>query len=167
MKVFIVIAVLFGAVLVGMRALQKLPSPQPQPSTQIPEIPPAPQGGAHTGLRLCNKTSSRVSVAIGYKDTRGWITEGWWNTTPGKCEVLQPGPLRAKFYYVYAIDADRGGEWGGRHVMCTQDKTFTIIGVEDCEKRGFTKRGFFEIDTGELQSWVIQLDESGRTGQHP
>ena len=84
---------------------------------------------------------------------------------PGACEILQAGPLRAKFYYVYAVDGDRSGEWGGRFPMCTQDKMFTINGSEDCEKRGFKKSGFFEIDTGELNTWVVQLDESGRTGR--
>lgn len=122
-------------------------------------------GSAQADLRICNKTGSRVSVAIGYKNDTGWITEGWWNTTPGACEVLQDGPLRAKFYYIYAIDADRGGEWGGRHLLCTQDKMFTISGVEDCASRGFQRNGFFEIDTGELSSWVIQLDDQGRTGK--
>ncbi len=23
-----------------------------------------------------------VSVAVGYKDPEGWVTEGWWNMTP-------------------------------------------------------------------------------------
>jgi uncharacterized membrane protein len=120
---------------------------------------------AKAELRLCNKTSSRVSIAVGYKDTKGWVTEGWWNTMPGGCDVLISGPLRGKFYYIYAIDGDRSGEWGGRFGMCTQDKMFTIEGVEECEKRGFHKSGFFEIDTGELPSWVVQLDESGRMGR--
>ena len=31
------------------------------------------------GLRLCNKTASRVGIAIGYKEDRRWTTEGWWN----------------------------------------------------------------------------------------
>lgn len=120
---------------------------------------------AKADLRICNKTGSRVSVAMGYKDASGWITEGWWNTMPGACEILQDGPLRAKFYYIYALDADRGGAWGGRHLMCTQDKMFTINDVKNCKERGYMENGFFEIDTGEQQSWVIQLDESGRTGR--
>src|SRR5689334_17946356 len=30
-------------------------------------------------LRLCNMTSSRVGVSLGYRDGQGWVTEGWWN----------------------------------------------------------------------------------------
>src|SRR5262245_49103817 len=57
-----------------------------------------------SGLRLCNKTASRVGVAVGYKDEGQWVTEGWWNVTAGSCETLMPGPLVSRFYYVYAVD---------------------------------------------------------------
>ena len=46
--------------------------------------------------------------------------------------------------------------------MCTQEKTFTIKGIEDCLKRGFERTGFFEIDTGEQRTWTVQLTEPGR-----
>ena len=120
---------------------------------------------AHADLRICNKTSSRISAAFGYKGEKGWVTEGWWNVTPGACEALQEGNLRAKFYYIYAVDSARGDEWGGRLMMCTQDKKFTIYGVKECEKRGFQSNKFFEIDTGELPTWVVYIDETGRTGK--
>src|SRR5688572_8650382 len=45
------------------------------------------------GLRLCNKTTSRVGVAIGYKEGRRWTTEGWWNIAAQGCETLMAGPL--------------------------------------------------------------------------
>jgi uncharacterized membrane protein len=34
---------------------------------------------AAADFRLCNNTSSRVGIALGYKDAEGWTTEGWWN----------------------------------------------------------------------------------------
>ena len=34
---------------------------------------------ARADFRLCNNTSSRVGIALGYKDAEGWTTEGWWN----------------------------------------------------------------------------------------
>ena len=46
-----------------------------------------------SGFRLCNKTASRVGVAIGYKEGSVWTTEGWWNVSGGACETLMPGPL--------------------------------------------------------------------------
>jgi uncharacterized membrane protein len=120
---------------------------------------PAP---AFADLRLCNMTQSRVGVAMGYKDSQGWLSEGWWNLKPNECETMLKGALAARFYYVFAQDYDRGGEWGGKTFMCTRDKEFTIRGVEDCLARGFDRTGFFEIDTGEQKNWTIQLTDSTR-----
>ena len=111
-------------------------------------------------FRLCNNTSSRVGVAIGYKDAEGWTTEGWWNVSARSCETLLRGGLVARFYYIYAVDYDHGGEWSGRAYMCTRDKEFTIRGIEDCLARGFERAGFFEVDTGEQRSWTVQLTET-------
>ena len=112
---------------------------------------------AQADLKLCNKTESRVGVALGYKDKEGWATEGWWTVAPQKCVTLLKGPLIARYYYIFAIDYDKGGSWGGKSMMCTRDKVFTIRGIEDCEGRGFTKAGFFEVDTGEETDWTVSL----------
>jgi uncharacterized membrane protein len=120
--------------------------------------------GAGGGLRLCNRTNSRVGVAIGYKEKQRWTTEGWWNVAAGTCETIVAGSLVSRFYYVYAVDYDRGGVWGGKAAMCTRDKMFTINGIEDCVARGFEKTGFFEVDTGEQKSWTVQLTEPGQQG---
>jgi uncharacterized membrane protein len=113
-------------------------------------------------LRLCNMTGSRIGIAIGYRDAQGWITEGWWNLSPRACETLLRGTLAARFYYVHALDYDRGGEWNGKSVMCTRNREFTIRGTEDCLARGYDRASFFEVDTGEQKSWTIQLTESPR-----
>jgi uncharacterized membrane protein len=111
-------------------------------------------------FRLCNNTGSRVGIAIGYKDADGWTTEGWWNLSARSCETLVKGQLVARFYYVYAVDYDRGGEWSGKAFMCTRDKEFTIRGIEDCLARGYDRTGFFEVDTSEQRSWTVQLTET-------
>lgn len=113
-------------------------------------------------LRLCNTTGSRVGIAIGYRDAQGWITEGWWNLGPRACETLLRGTLAARFYYVHAVDYDRGGEWSGKSVMCTRNREFTIRGTEDCLARGHERASFFEVDTGEQKNWTIQLTDSPR-----
>jgi uncharacterized membrane protein len=112
-------------------------------------------------FRLCNATKSRVGVAVGYKDGESWVTEGWWNVAAASCETLLKGPLVARFYYVYALDYDHGGEWGGSAFMCTRSKEFTIRGIDNCLARNYNRTGFFEIDTGEQRSWTVQLTESG------
>lgn len=119
-------------------------------------------------LRMCNTTASRVGVAIGYRDAQGWVTEGWWNIAPRGCETLLRGTLAARFYYVHAVDYDRGGEWTGKSMMCTRNKEFTIRGITDCLARGYDRDGFFEVDTGEQKSWTIQLtDPTGAAPPRP
>src|SRR6516164_9239078 len=121
---------------------------------------------AAADFRLCNNTSSRVGIAIGYKDKDGWTTEGWWNLASRSCETLLRGTLVARFYYIYAVDYDRGGEWSGQAFMCTRDKEFTVRGTEDCLARGYDRTGFFEVDTSEQQSWTVQLTDTNEQS-HP
>ncbi len=114
---------------------------------------------AAADLKLCNTTASRVGVAIGYKDDNGWATEGWWNIASHTCETLLKGDLNARFYYIHAIDYDRGGEWSGNSLMCTKNKSFTIRGVDRCVERGFKQTKFFEIDTTEQSDWTVRLSD--------
>ncbi|MBF0680389.1 MAG: DUF1036 domain-containing protein [Devosia sp.] len=115
---------------------------------------------AHAELRICNETANLVSVALGYRAERGWMSEGWWQTPPGDCRVLYQGDLQKRFYYLYAVDDIGGGAWDGQVFMCTRDETFTIFGVEDCLARGYERTGFFEIDTQNRTDWTLQLTES-------
>jgi uncharacterized membrane protein len=117
---------------------------------------------AAADFRLCNNTMSRVGVAIGYKDAKGWTTEGWWNLPSNTCETILKGNLVARYYYVYAVDYDRGGEWMGHAYMCTRDKEFTIRGINECLARGYDRTGFFEVDTGDQRAWTVQLTESDK-----
>lgn len=122
---------------------------------------------AEADLRLCNTTASRVGVAIGYKDGDGWTTEGWWNLSARTCETILRGPLVARYYYLYAVDYDQGGEWAGRAFMCTRDKEFTIRGIEECLTRGYDRTGFFEVDTGDQKAWTVQLTDDNPRAQAP
>ena len=120
---------------------------------------------AWADLKLCNKTGSTIGVALGYKDDKGWASEGWWNIPPRSCKTLLQGNLIARYYYIYAVDYDKGGEWSGPATMCTQDRIFTIRGRKNCEARGYKTRGFYEVDTGEKTDFTIVLRESGRRRQ--
>ncbi len=115
---------------------------------------------AHADLRVCNETGNTVSVALGYRAERGWMSEGWWQTPAGECRVLYQGDLERRFYYIYAVDDIGGGAWDGQVFMCTRDETFTIFGVEDCLARGYERTGFFEIDTQSRSDWTLQLTET-------
>jgi uncharacterized membrane protein len=120
-------------------------------------------------MRLCNQTPSRVGVAVGYLDPtvadgKGWITEGWWNLASQTCETLLKGKLVGRFYYIHAVDYDRGGEWTGSAFLCTSDKKFTIRGIKDCTAAGYKKTGFFEVDTGDAAEWTVRLADPGESG---
>ena len=119
-------------------------------------------------LKLCNTTSSRIGVVIGYKDDKGWTSEGWWNIPSNVCWTLIKGDLVARFYYVHAIDYDRPGVWDrneqlvsskSEFYMCTEDKAFVIRGAARCEERGFNRTRFFEVDSKDEKSWTITLQD--------
>jgi uncharacterized membrane protein len=114
-------------------------------------------GPAKADFKLCNSTSSRIGIAIGYKGSNGWTTEGWWNVAAHSCETLLKGNLIARYYYVHAVDYDRGGAWRGEAELCTDDEAFTIEGVQNCAERGYESTGFFEVDTGEEENWTVRL----------
>lgn len=119
---------------------------------------------AQADLKLCNASESRVGIAVGYQDARGWSTEGWWNIAAQTCETLLKGAVPSRFVYIYAVDYDRGGEWAGTNFMCTHDKSFAIRDVKDCQQRGYRRTGFFEVDTGEAKDWTIRLTEPDGAG---
>lgn len=119
---------------------------------------------AYADLKLCNSTSSRIGVAIGYQDATGWATEGWWNIASQTCETLLKGAVPSRFIYIHALDYDRGGEWVGGNFMCTDDKSFAIRGVHDCQQRGFKRTGFFEVDTRDSPEWTVRLTDPEDTG---
>ncbi len=114
---------------------------------------------ASAGLRVCNDTSSLVGVSLGYRKDNNWRTEGWWRIPGNQCASLINGTLESRYYYVYAEDAERGGQWRGEVTMCTRDREFTIIGNKNCFQRGHQKTDFFEIDTGERGSWLVKLTD--------
>lgn len=118
---------------------------------------------ARADFRICNDTTSLVGVALGYRESGDWISEGWFQIQAESCSSLIEGDLSSRFYYVYAEDADRGGQWRGDIFLCTSEREFKIEGVEDCFKRGFVKSGFFEIDTGNRANWMVRLTEQSQS----
>jgi uncharacterized membrane protein len=114
---------------------------------------------ARADFRVCNATQNLVGVAIGYRASTGWVTEGWWHVEGSSCKTLIDGPLSSRYYYLYAEDAERGGRWDGPINMCVAEKEFKIAGVNDCFARGFQRAGFQEYDTREQANWMVQLTE--------
>jgi uncharacterized membrane protein len=116
---------------------------------------------ASADLRVCNATSGRVGVSIGYLDGPVWVTEGWFNLKPNRCETIIRGRLMSRYFYIHAVDYDRGGDWSGPNILCVRDVEFSIRGPLDCYARGFDRAGFIEIDTGQQADWTVELGDGG------
>lgn len=123
----------------------------------------AAPGTARADFRVCNGTQNLVGVAIGYRASEGWITEGWWQVPATTCATLIEGELQSRYYYLYAEDAARGGRWTGEVNMCVAENEFKITSVDDCFARGFQRMGFKEYDTGRQGSWMVQLSDTPGT----
>jgi uncharacterized membrane protein len=114
---------------------------------------------AYADLRVCNQTGDPVSIALGYRATSGWQSEGWWVASPSQCATVFQGNLNSRFFYLFAADDIGGGAWAGSVYMCTRDDSFAIFGVEDCLARGYERTGFFEVDTQNKTDWTLQLTD--------
>ena len=114
-------------------------------------------GPALAGFSVCNKTGQPVRTSIGRFDGTNWTSEGWWTVKPNGCTALLNGPLQGRYYYLYATDG-AAGIWDGKTNFCVApDKRFRSVGRTDCGKRGFDRRGFFEVDTGKKPDWTQTL----------
>ena len=122
---------------------------------------------AHADFRVCNATQGLVGVAIGYRASTGWVTEGWWHVEGSTCKTLIVGALSSRYYYLYAEDAERGGRWDGPVNMCVAEREFKIAGAGDCFARGFQRAGFQEYDTREQTNWMVQLTDDPVGGANP
>jgi len=113
-------------------------------------------GPAMAAFNLCNKTKTAVRVAVGRFDGTQWSSEGWWTVQPGKCAGLINGPLQARYYYYYASDG--AGTWEGKTNFCVAPAArFKAEGRANCARRGFERRGFSEVDTGNKPDWTQTL----------
>ena len=95
-------------------------------------------------LEVCNETSVSHAIAIGYKDSGDWVSEGWWNIAANTCKTVVGGDLDKRYYYLHP-SADGLDYTLPDFYFCTQPSEFTIRGDADCEARGFTRTAFLEV----------------------
>jgi uncharacterized membrane protein len=114
---------------------------------------------ADAAFTVCNKTAHPARVALGWFDGSAWISQGWWTIAAKACESLLPGPLDARYYYLYAADGG-SGSWSGARGFCVgPGSRFEIAGRADCAGRGFERKGFFEVDTGRAANYTQSLSD--------
>ena len=119
-------------------------------------------GPAAADLRVCNRTTYMLNVALGSAAGDGFRTEGWWSIAANGCQSVIRGPLQSRFVYLYAADIDGRGVAGGDVEMCVLRRSFEIDGIGDCWRRGYEAAGFAEIDTLDFEGWTVFLEEGGR-----
>ncbi len=70
------------------------------------------------------------------------------------------GPLKGRYYYLYATDSGAGG-WGGGRAFCTSPTRdgFLIVSRANCAARGYERKGFFQVDTGQALDFTQSLSE--------
>jgi uncharacterized membrane protein len=113
----------------------------------------------YAAFTVCNRTGHAAKVALGYFDGKAWSSKGWWMLPRDGCLRLVSGQLDARYYYLYATDGDLGS-WTGRSGFCVAaNDAFSIKGRAHCEKRGYDRKGFFEIDTGEAKNYIQILSD--------
>ena len=111
---------------------------------------------AHADLTFCNETGSNASVAIGYKDSDTWTSEGWWTAAPGDCTTPVGGDLKNRYDY-YRVTSPEIEYPVENYFFCTSPKEFTIVGDTECEARGHDRNPFNELDTGDAKDWTVTL----------
>lgn len=96
---------------------------------------------------------------MGRFDGEAWSSDGWWTIAPKTCREVIAGSLKARYYYLFATDDDKGS-WDGRFAFCVAaTDRFAIRGRADCESHGFDRRGFFEIDTRQAPDYTQTLSD--------
>ncbi len=46
-----------------------------------------PSGASRTFL-FCNRTGSVIEAAFGYREQTSWVSEGWWQISPGSARAF-------------------------------------------------------------------------------
>ncbi|ADR52109.1 hypothetical protein CKC_01790 [Candidatus Liberibacter solanacearum CLso-ZC1] len=116
---------------------------------------------SYAGFRVCNGTKNLIGVAIGYPLSNGhWTTQGWWHIPKNSCETIIEGALSSRYYYLHVEGISHGERWLGNVQMCVGEDEFTIVDIKDCYARGYLRASFIEYDTGQHESWTVQLTES-------
>jgi uncharacterized membrane protein len=114
---------------------------------------------ARAELTVCNYTPQSAKVALGYFGGTAWSSRGWWFIPPRACREVLPGPLKARYYYLYATD-DLAGTWDGHSGFCVAAANkFEIRGRANCASHGYDRKGFFRIDTGQASNYTQRLSE--------
>jgi uncharacterized membrane protein len=121
---------------------------------------------ALAGLHICNKTQSKLSVAVAVMSGDcdiDWCSEriqGWWNIEPGDCKTPIGAALDTSGdtdYYYYAEDS-QGGTWTGSLPLCVDSQyEFDYNDREESACVSNTKKNFRRIKTENSSDYTLSL----------
>ncbi len=122
---------------------------------------------AHADLKLCNRMSYVVEVAIGIDDKSATATRGWFRIDPAACRVVVQGTLAADRIL---LNARALGVYGaspipqnGSDTLCVASDNFVIAAARQC-RSGQTPAAFTQItptqaDDGNLVAYLAEDSE--------
>ncbi len=118
-------------------------------------------------LKLCNRMSYVVEVAIGIDDKAATATRGWFRIDPAACRVVAQGTLTADRIL---LNARALGVYGaspipqsGRDTLCVAPDNFVIAAARQC-RSGQTPAPFTQVtptqtDDGNLVAYLAEDSE--------
>jgi uncharacterized membrane protein len=122
---------------------------------------------AHADLKLCNRMSYVVEVALGIDDKAATATRGWFRIDPAACRVVAQGALTADRIL---LNARALGVYGsspipqnGGDTLCIAPADFVIAAARQC-RAGQTPAPFTQIsptqaDDGNLVAYLAEDSE--------
>jgi uncharacterized membrane protein len=105
-------------------------------------------------LRLCNRMSYVVEVALGFEDKAAAATRGWFRIDPGQCRTVLQGTLAAERVYVHAraLPVYGGSPLppAGHADLCVMSGNFVIAAARSC-RSGQSLARFTEVKPAETE----------------
>lgn len=122
---------------------------------------------AHADLKLCNRMSYVVEVAIGIDHQAATATRGWFRIDPAACRVVAQGTLTADRILLHAralgLYGSSPAPQGGADTLCIAEQNFVIAAARQC-RSGQTPAPFTQItptqtDDGHLVAYLAENSE--------
>ena len=122
---------------------------------------------AYADLKLCNRMSYVVEVAIGIDDKAATATRGWFRIDPAACRVVAQGTLTADRILLHARALGVYGSspvpQSGNDTLCIAPDNFVIAAARQC-RGGQTPAPFTQVnptktDDGHLVAYLAEGSE--------
>ncbi len=122
---------------------------------------------AYADLKLCNRMSYVVEVAIGIDDKAATATRGWFRIDPAACRVVAQGTLTADRILLHARALGVYGSspvpQSGNDTLCIAPDNFVIAAARQCRAgqipAPFTQINPTKTDDGHLVAYLAEGSE--------